>query len=199
MKESNLEQDGSASAVRSHEEIIELINEIKDFETRFPDIEFEEVEIAEEFIEVEPEPFEEFTPIPIKSEIKEKDRKVKRKKHKLFRIKSRTRAEAEQWRMKRKAATFKIRFDEKGELVNLDIKKPKPKKQKSEGKKRFGLKKIRRKKGEKTEETTETKEVEEGVKKPKIKGKLGKLGKLKRAIPSRSKKKEEPEGTEKEE
>jgi len=159
--------------LKTHEEILELIDEIKIFEENFQDfiVEKAELDVKEELIDIEPEKPKIIKPIPIKQ-------KEKKEKHiiKPF-FKTNT------------PATFKIRFNENGELVNLDFKKSKNQKVKKT-KKKFSLKNIKnlRKKSK------EKSEVNEGKSKSgKLKGGLGKLGKLKKAIPSKSKKKEKTE------
>jgi len=157
----------------SHKEILELIDVIKDLENTFEDFEFKEPEKDEELIEVKPE---EIKPIPIKT-----DEEVKKKKQKKHSSKPVVHT------------SFKVRFDESGELINVDLRKPK---QEPEKKKKFSFKKLV--KGRKKEKT-ETAEPEAKSKKSKLKGGLGKIGKLKRVIPSRGKKTEETKSAETEE
>jgi len=164
MQETN--QEGDTSGCRSHEEILELIDVIKDLEDSFEEFELEKPEKEnEELIEVEPD---EIKPIPIKT-----DEEIKPKKQKKHESKPVVHT------------SFKVRFDESGELVNLDLRKPK---KEPETKKKISLKKLG--KGKKKEKTENT-ESEEKSKKSKLKGGLGKIGKLKRVIPSRGKKTEE--------
>ena len=86
-------------------------------------------------------------------------------------------------RLERKAATFKLRFDENGKLVNIDLKKPKPPTAKSESKKRFKIPFPKIKIKEKEGESKATEKKSKG-----LKGKLGAIGNLKRVIPSKGKK-----------
>ncbi|MCK5636883.1 MAG: hypothetical protein KAH91_05615, partial [Thermoplasmatales archaeon] len=104
-------------------------------------------------------------------------------KSKFFKIKVRGSTDVKKARLERKAATFKLRFDEKGKLVNIDLKKPKQSEPKSESKKRFKLPIPKRKGKEKEGETKTTEKKSKG-----LKGKLGKISKLKVAIPSKRKK-----------
>lgn len=202
MDELDLKQDNTISFAKTHEEILEMIEEIKKFEKKFIGHDFEETEVefiavdedVVEFIEVEEDKLEQFEPISIGQETKKPGLKEKLKISKIF--KARTKVQKEEVEAKPiTAATFKIRFNEAGELVNIDLKKPKPR---PESKKRFNLKKImiiRRGKTEEKAEKTE-KEAETTEKKSKIsnlKRGLGKIGILKKAIPHRRKKKEETE------
>jgi len=205
MRESNFEQVLS-EPVKTHEEILEMIEEIKEFEKRFdlqdfgefstveewkevePDREFREIE-QERWTEVAPEITEEVKSIPIKSETElEKDKK---RKNILFRIKRRSSSEVHKLKREVKYATFKLRFDEQGDLVNTDLKKPKPK-EKTKSKFKIPLKFRKKGKEEKTTESKEEtpKEEKEGIG-SKLKGAFGNLGKLKNAIPGRGKKSEE--------
>jgi len=169
MQETNQERD--TSEFRSHEEILELIDVIKDLENSFEEFELEEPEKEEEeLIEVNPE---EITPIPIKT-----DEEVKQKKQKKHGSKPVIHT------------SFKVRFDESGELVNLDLRKTK---KEPEKKKKISLKRLG--KGRKKEKTENT-ESEEKSKKSKLKSGLGKIGKLKKVIPSRGKKTEEAKSAE---
>jgi len=205
MDELDSEQDNSISFAKTHEEILEMVEEIKKFERKFIGHDFEETEVefiaveddVVEFIEVEEDKLEEFEPIPIEQETKKPGLKERLKLNRIFKIKPKVQKEEVEAKPIR-AATFKIRFNEGGELVNIDIKKPKPK---PESKKRFDFKKLRiRRKGktEKTEkEIEEESETEEKKSKfSKLKGGLSKIGKLKKAIPRRGKKKEETEESE---
>jgi len=191
----------TSSNIKTHEEILELLDEVKRFEKEFEDFEVaprSEVEEKEEFIEVEHETTTVDTVKLIPLKTKEKKAKYKKRfRHPIFRIKFRTRSEVKKLREEKKAATFRIRFDEEGKLVNLDVKKPKPSKEKPKKlslKKLFVLKKlIKRGKGETEETETKSEPEGEGSKFSKLKGGLGKLGKLKGIIPGRLKKEKETE------
>jgi len=176
---------------KTHEEIIQMIEEIKQIENIFNEFEIEKEGPQEELIEVEEEILEEFTPIDTeidKTGLKKwLDGKKEDKPDSI-------------------PATFKIRFNESGELVNLDFRKSKVK---SEGKTKkaikFDFKKLKgkfKRKGKKDEGKSE--ESGEKPKKSKekrdkssrfsgLKSKLGGIGKLKRVIPSKKKKEETEE------
>ena len=188
MRESDFDQE-TLSPVKSHEEILQLIQEIREIEKEFDRIEVEEP-LVEEWKTVTPDTIaEEAKPIPIKSEIED----GKKKKHALFRIKRRNRSEVKRIKREKQYATFKLRFDEQGNLVNLDFRKPKPKPEKTKGKFKLpiNLKKLRRKDKGETESTEEAPAEEKKGIGGKLKGALGILGKLKNAIPGRGKKTEE--------
>ena len=202
MNELDSEQDNTIFFTKKHEEILEIIEEIKRFEKKYQtydlkesdlDIEFIEVEqdvvdfieVNEdivEFSEVEQENLEKVKSISIVKDIKKlglKDKFIK-----IF--PSKIGAEIKQEKIKQKditPATFRIRFNENGELENIDLKKSKPK-LKSE--KHFIFKKFSFKRMENNEKT-ESKLVEKNSKISKLKGGLGRLGKLKKVIPSRKK------------
>jgi len=171
MVATDIEPDTDTSSIKNHEEILQLIDEIRSFEINFEGYEIvkEEVE-KEELIEVEHEKPEEITPIPIKEE---KDKLLLRSRLSKKRVEKPI-----------TPTTFRIRYADDGSLVNVDFRAPKPKK---EGTKGFSLKKLRRKK------CKSTGEAEAGEKKSKLKGGLGRLGKLKKVIPSRGKKEEKSE------
>ena len=163
---------------RTHGEILELIEEIRELERKYPSYEIIEPE-PEELIEVEHEE-EPYQWVPAKHVKKKRPPKIKGikppSKIKLPKIKILRRKSQEELN----PATFKLRIGEDGSLKNLDFRAPK---QKSESK--FSLKKIlnkiplkRGKKGEK-----EAKSSEEKSKLGKLKGGFGKIGKLKKLIP----------------
>jgi len=179
-----------SSPVKTHEEILELIDEIKELENRFP-----EIKTDQRWITVEPEVIvPEQKPTEIKTEIEEYSKKEKKKLIK-FRIKRRSHSEVQKIRRESKATTIKLRIDEEGNLVNTDIRKQKKGK---EGKSKFNIKKLLRREKEKTVEgqegeTTETEDKKGGI--SKIKNVFGGIGKLKNVIPGRKSKSEEPEKT----
>ena len=179
-----------SSPVKTHEEILELIDEIKELENRFP-----EIKTDQRWITVEPEVIvPEQKPTEIKTEIEEYSKKEKKKLIK-FRIKRRSHSEVQKIRRESKATTIKLRIDEEGNLVNTDIRKQKKGK---EGKSKFNIKKLLRREKEKTVEgqegeTTETEDKKGGI--SKIKNVFGGIGKLKNVRPGRKSKSEEPEKT----
>ena len=209
MGESNSEQESTSSITLTHEEILEFIEEIKEFEKKFQEhglkesegeVEFIEIEKdIVEFAEVEQDSSEQIEFIPVVGETKKPELKKSLKNSQI----SKPRYEVQKEKIEEKAidhATFKIRFNEEGELVNIDLKKHKPK---PESKKSFDLKKLKKlriKRKGKTEKTgAETETIEKKSKISKLKGGLSQIGKLKRVIPYRgikSEKTEEPEAEE---
>lgn len=193
MRESDFEQEQIAP-VKTHEEILELIEEIKEIEREFDNFELE-MPSDQKWEPVKPEIIvEEAQPIPIKSEIEE----GKKKKHALFRIKRRSKPEVQRIKRQRQYATFKLRLDEQGNLINLDFRKPEPRSKKSKGKFKipFNLKKLRRRGKEETESTEATPTEEKKGIGGKLKGVLGGISKLKNVIPGRGKKTEKSEKAE---
>ncbi|MCK4365432.1 MAG: hypothetical protein KAW45_05230 [Thermoplasmatales archaeon] len=215
MYELDFEQEENYSVTKSHEEILRLIEEIKTFEEKFPeyyvverteteeeliDIEKDGEHFTEfgqgtmEFIEVDPDVVEfvevgtEFESVSFEQETEKQGLKDSITKSKFFKIKARGSTDVKKVRLEQKAATFKLRFDEKGKLVNLDFKTPKPSEPKSESKKRFKLPIPKRKGKSKEGETKTTEKKSKG-----LKGKLGKIGNLKKVIPSKGKKEKKRE------
>ena len=192
MMESSFEQDRFKSiSMKSHEEILALLDEIKGFERRFEEFEIQEPRIEQEFIEVEQDGIEEINFLPIENEI-EKAGEVKRRKHPFSRVRLRSRSEVQRLRREgvlKTPTVFKVRFNEGGNLVNIDLKRQKPER-KPKSEKRFSLSKFRRK-GTEKQEASEVKSGESRF--SKLKGGLSKLGKLRGAIPSKSKKEEKSE------
>ena len=182
------QKDKNLTITKTREEILAMFEEIKTFEKKFCSHEIIDNN-EEEFIEFEPVFLEVFEPEPPEPEfdtvaISEKEKKIKIK-EKSAKVKTVD------------PTTFKIRFDGNGQLVNLELKKPKLKaKKESKLNSKLGskLKKVRRRKKDKTE-ASDTK-IEETSKASKLKsgiGKIGKIkniGKLKNVIPRRGKKKE---------
>jgi hypothetical protein len=201
------ENNNDISSTKTHEEIIQMIEEIKQIENNYPEFDITEEEQPEELIEVEEEIIEEFPPVD-----KELDKTGFKK---WLDQKKENKPDS-------KPATFKIRFDDSGELVNLDFRKPKVKPEVKKKKAvKFNFKKLKgkfKRKGKKTEEESEGSgektekpdESEEKIEKPKrkkeksskfsgLKSKLGGISKLKRVIPSKKKKDEEKEEVKEEE
>jgi len=183
-----------SSPVKTHEEILSMIKELKELEERYSAFEIIEiVEEGEELIEVDygelTEPAIPVTP----EEIKKPGFGNKFKKIKIFRIKVSSKSE----RLAKKAeksATFKIRFDETGNLVNLDFRKPVPKEPSKLKSKIVGkipkLKKRGSKKGDKSGDREKgKKDRKKKSKGSKVKGGFGKIGKLKKVIPGKKPKK----------
>lgn len=183
----NIAETEESNKVKTHEEIILMIKEIKEIEETYGPFEIIDIEESEELIDVDHD------------ELKENDeqktvKELNKRRFKIFKVDIKTEADILAKRAE-KSATFKVRFDEQGNLVNLDFKKPKPKKQtESKPGKLSGLKKLRKgKKGKGTASSDEEKIKVKKSKGSKLKGKLGKVGKLKRAIPGKKSKKEKSE------
>jgi len=214
--EYNIEQESySESSYKTHEEILELIEEIKGFESLFSDFEIiEEIDQHEDLIEFEYETSEDISTLPsfipveekpefieletIEPETIEPEIKTKRKKHPMLRIKFRTNSEVKKAQKEERNPTptiFKMRFNDEGQFINTDLKKTKPKKKK-QGTKHFSIKRIRKQKKTKLEQTSSEETEEKESKGSRFKRRLGKL---KRVIPSRDKKKESKEESEFEE
>lgn len=206
----NIEQESySESSYKTHEEIVELIEEIKGFESLFSDFEIiEEIDQNEDLIEVEYGTSGDISTLPwfipveeipefieletIEPETIESEIKTKRKKHPKLRIKFRTYSEVKKAREEGRLPTptiFKMRFNEEGQFVNTDLKNTKPKK-KTQGTKHFSIKSTRKRKKTELEQTPSGETEEKESKSSRFKGRLGKL---KRVIPSRGKKKESKE------
>lgn len=159
--------------IKSHKEILELIDEIKEYEYLIPDYEIIQPEkIEEEIIEVDYNESSELNPLPIKKESRKN----------FFRKKILSNGD------KIKPATFKFRYDENGELVSSDFinYKFKTKNQKN---KKFILNKLKSLRKSRKENKSEGKK-EKNSKKSKLKKGLGRIGKLKRVIPNKDKKSE---------
>lgn len=159
--------------IKSHDEILDLVDNIKRFEEGFAEFELETVEeVKEELIEVDYKSLEPQQGLP-EPEIVDKPKKLKFLKKKVKPI------------VEKPSATFRIRFNESGNLVNLDFKKPVPKPKKD--KKKLSLKKILP--GRKSKDKVESDSTKEKSSKvSKLKGGLGKIGKIKNVIPNKSKK-----------
>ena len=141
----------TSSVTKTHEEILAMFEEIRQLEARFPAYEIEEQEVEEELIEVAHEE----EPVVIEEpEIKKEPTSP---------------------------TVFRLRYNEEGNLENIDLRKPKPPKEIH-----INLSKLRNK-----EKKSEVKE-----KKPKSSRLRGGLSKLKRVIPSKSEEEEETEETE---
>jgi hypothetical protein len=137
-------------SIKSHDEILELLKEIKKFEDEntLPEFKQESKNIEQdlvnfidldkdfvEFIDLDPGLSKDMKPV---GEVKVEQNQLINKKKQRFKIKFRSRLEAKKWRKQKNKenkkinpATFRIRFDKEGKLVNIDFnkKKPKPKKQ----------------------------------------------------------------------
>lgn len=208
----------------NHNQILNLINEIKGYEQKYPefylggpvkeeglieinhdsagfvdiesgsaefiDVSRSQVEFVEtkpdlvEFIDLEKGPVGEVGPVEFQ-DVTDSSKPVEgTAKRGLFKIKARSSLDVRQAMLERKVATFRLRFDKNGKLVNLDIKKskrPKSKKGSKEGLK-SKIPKIRGK-----EKTADSEPAEKKSKKELLKGGLSKISKLKNVIPTRGK------------
>ena len=190
----DLDRDNLNESIKTHDEILSLIKDIKGFEEKYPEYEITEIITSDEYIDVENQIEE--TKIPISKEIKkQKGLKSNLKKFKIFRVKFSYKPKQKKKSNIKESASFTLRVNEHGRLVNLDFNKPE---QKKETKNKIALKfmqlvKFKRKGKDKgiKEENTEAKESKDKSKKSKLKDKLGKLSKLKKAIPSKKEKSKE--------
>jgi len=160
----------SHSEIKGHSEILQIIDEIRGYEKNFMDF---STEVVEEVPDVEHDLIE----VSHETVIPEDDLSESEKKNfSLFKKEKESKPNV--------PTTFKIGFNEKGELVNLDLKQPKPKKENEKSKSKFNLKKLIpiKKKGEESAESSES-----SSKVSKLKGGLGKLSKLKKVIPNKNK------------
>jgi len=172
----------SDSDIKDHSKILQIIDEIREFENNFVDFKGETVEetkdITQDLIEVALEEIEQVVP----------DEEVLQESNKKFFkfLKEKEKKEPKP----RVHTTFKMGFNEERKLVNLDFKQPKPKKKRPESKSKFNLKKLipSRKKG--NEEDND--KSESSSKASKLKGGLSKLSKLKKVIPTKKSSIEEP-------
>jgi hypothetical protein len=174
MGESDLEKNDKISVTKSHKEILELIEKLKEIEREFGVNEFENefVEVKEDVVE-----FLEIEPVLKEEEVELKDFEEPIKKGRKIKVKYKTRHEVKKLKEKREAATFRIRFDNEGDLVNIDLHKVKPKfKNKKE--------KVKTKKKNKQIEKSNEKE-------PKSSRFRRGLSVLKRSIPQKEEKTEE--------
>ena len=180
--------EGSDNSIKSHEEIIAMIQEIKELEERFGSFDVVEIEEeSEDLIEVEHGELPKRKKISSPPALKKPEQKTKPIVHKkldkkqIFKVKVRSKPQVHKKRAV-KSATFKIRLDDKGNLVNLDFNKPKPETKT----KRSGLKKKTLQKDSKQKDNVETDET--------IGSRLkSKIGNLKRAIPGRKSNNEKSE------
>lgn len=184
MDESNIDYSDTNSITKTHKEILEMLEEIKELEKKFGEFYIEEPLVEEDLIEVEYETFEEIEPELISfKEVEEKkpkfEEKIKKPKSKL-KIK-RKKDFAEKIEKPITPTTFRLRINKEGELENIDLKKPKPRS-------RRHIRIRFRKKGQ-----TESEVTEEISRLAKLKSGLGKI---KRAIPTRREEEEETEESE---
>jgi hypothetical protein len=205
MEKLDREKDEDFSKILTHEQIRSMMDELLEFEKKLPLFDISDSEMVyedsqmmkkdEEDIDIVSDKSLEFEPETKKKKVKFSFKKlpklkIKRKTSaktsdisytKVFKIKA----------LELKPNEFRFGLDEKGDLVNLDLRKSKPHQPKSESKFVSKLSKINplkfikgRKKGGETQSSSD----EKGSKGSKVKGIFGSIGKLKNAIPSRGKK-----------
>jgi len=180
MDESDLDQPENNSITKTHREILELIEEIKEFEKKFGEFEIEEYEVEKELKELDYVTFEEIEPeLILFKEIEEKKPEFE-KKIKKFKIdfwKKRKKDLIEKIEKPINPTTFRLRINKDGKLENIDIKKPKPRK-----KIKISFRRKEKKESETTQEKSKFMKLKNG------------LSKIKRIIPIGKKEEEEPEG-----
>ena len=191
MGQLKLEKENDIIVTKTHAEILEIIEEIKDFENKFSDFDTEFITSDEDLIDVDLDIFDDeiirFVEVD-KFKLEEfgldRSEPFMNKKRSKKRIRIRYGKNKEIDKIKTIHPTiFRLRFNREGKLINPDLIKKKPE---IKSKKSSILNKIKIKKGKKQkEETTEDKSKFS-------KFKSG-FGKLKKAIPDIRRKKEEPE------
>jgi len=144
-----LDQKKGSSALKSHKEILDLFKEIKTIEEKVknpelieetgiqPEILWQEVEQIEEIGEVAKEPITPEVPPDKKHKIQflsklRKKKKSKEPKKRFFKPRRLKPKETEdvQGELKSIKSTFALRINDQGNLIGLNTKKPRPKKEK---------------------------------------------------------------------
>ena len=148
MGELDLEKNDKISVTKSHREILDLIKELKEIEKEFDfkKYEHEFIEVKEEmvkFLEVEPDNIEELEPVTSEKEIESEEFVESKKERRKFKIKYRTQEGIKKLKDEREATTFRIRFDNEGDLVNIDLNKIKKKLEHKEEKVKRKEKKVK--------------------------------------------------------
>ncbi|KYK32006.1 MAG: hypothetical protein AYK22_00155 [Thermoplasmatales archaeon SG8-52-3] len=180
MDDADLNKITNTSITKTHEEILELLDEIKEFEKKYGEI--EETTIECNIPENEYVLFEEIEPdLVIFKEIEEKKPEISKpsKKFKFNFIKKRKKFVTKKIEEPLKPTTFRLRINKEGVLENIDIKKP-------QSRKKLKLNfRLRKKEGK------ESKPSDGESKLSKI---INVISKIKRIIPKREKEEsEEPE------
>ena len=192
MNDPDLDRLNNTSITKTHEEILEMLEEIKEFEKKYGELGYEGSVIGEDLTELEYVTFEEIeTELPIFNEIEpelpifKEIEKLKPKiiKKNKFKIKFRKKEKIEKIDRPINPTIFRLRINNEGKLENIDIKKQQPRK-------KINISFRKKDKGE--EKSSEGKSKFDKLKSG--------LNKIKRLIPIR-KKEEEPqtEETEKKE
>ncbi len=190
-------EDGLDSNIKSHDDIIQKINEIKTFEEKYPY--FDINELPQENLQQEnkiEDDFNEknhqnkiFNKLKVFNKIKfkksEKDNSNVKEFKKPKKIEEATKEIKEKKAEERDVnpTVFNIGYDKDGDLVNLDLKKIKAKDKGGKANTGFLNKILKRGKSE------EGNKEEKGNIVSKIKNSFGKIGKIKNAIPLKGKKK----------
>lgn len=185
-------QQRSKTTVKTHEEIIAIMRELKAYEEKYKEYELSEITVPEKIEEV----LVEFEPVGPEfldvesSKSSMKDKFAHRKNKKTMReLEKSVESEANETKLKQSKAKpmqdtiFKLRFDETGNLEMLGVKKHPVKQTKPETK---GVKKLSLRRKNKTESAPN----EEKSRLSKLKGGAGKI---KNIIPRRKKKEETKE------
>ncbi|MEM4258357.1 MAG: hypothetical protein QXL17_04305 [Candidatus Thermoplasmatota archaeon] len=200
ISENDQNQEERITSVKSHEDILKLFKEIEEIETRMKTpLVIEDIEEAQpdvtispnlELIEIQPEETEPNTQqIPVGSKIS------KRKSVPKFFFKKKKQPEDTEdikktkflkfWKKdteKELHPTFTLKIDSEGNLIGLNIKKPKPPREK---KQRF---RFLHRKHEKPDTQTPSTETEKPSSEHGLKGKMKRI--IQRVIPKRKTKKE---------
>jgi len=174
----------SNAPIKNHEKIIQMIDEIREFESIENDLKIEEKKKKEDIIEIEHKVLEHEEEI---LESREKKKFFDELRHVHFTTHPNKNNKVEKMII---PSTFKVGFNENGNLVNLNLKKKKEVQKKNKFLKIKNL--IKRKKVKETEKEDESSKEESSSKIGKLKSKFGAIGKLKNVIPKKSKNKEEP-------
>jgi hypothetical protein len=206
MGQLNLGKENEITITKTHAEILEMIEEIKHYENKYKENDFELTNFDEDvvdfdsdiqgineveknivhFVEIDKNKLEQYGLVRSSHHKKKKTKKrircrfFKKKNSKIKEIKTIN------------PTIFKLRINNEGNLINTELKEaiPPAKSKKSSILKKINIKILKKSKKEKSKNKS---------KKLKFKGSLGKLSKLKKAIPNIGKKqetKEIPEGNE---
>lgn len=171
MDESDLDYSDITSIKKTHKEILEMLEEIKDYEKNFVEFDIKEPRIDEELIELEYETFQEIESELITfKEVEEKkpEFEIKRKKDVVKKIEKPI-----------TPTTFRLRINEEGNLENIDLKKSEPR--------------LKRHSRFRKKDHVDSEDIEKKSRFAKLKSVLSKI---KRAIPSKKEEEEEIEETE---
>ena len=173
-----MDSDNKESSIKSHKEIIQMIDELKEFENISIDDKIEKKPTSNEIIEIDKKEIDNNLVIETDEKKKEFFKNVT-----LFSKNKKEKRENKDVN----PSTFKIGFNKNGDLVNLDFKKKEIPEEKKE---KLNFKNIlsKFKRGNKNK-----KEKSNDSKISLIKDKIGNIGKIKKLIPSRSKKEKKAE------